>query len=285
MTMDYGLTPAEQAAQRATQRADDTRRRRTVRTYPGMTGTDPGDFGGTPNNPSRQIARSPIIPPVRTAPMTGPAPRDWQTGMSGLPAFEPKVPLDLSRAGQKQTLGRSPVPPMQQEINPLQLPFGAVRAQAAPTRPVLPSIYQRIDDVFDAARKGYQFVPPNPNPTTGYPLRGEINPMGSNFMLTDSTMPIPGFQRHYGTEAPWDHTQPYPTPSRIGPAVVPPRGFTGQIERGYRGYPQMQQEINPLRVPPVLGNALQNFQRIFSQLPMAGRESPYYPMSQVVEGF
>ena len=132
MTMDYGLTPAEQAAQRATQRADDTRRRRAAEDRPSLESMPTSvpirfarnfaNFGDPPKYTKPQIARSPITPSVRTAPMTGPASRDWQTGMSGLPAFEPKVPLDLSRAGQKQTLGRSPVPPMQQEINPLQVP-------------------------------------------------------------------------------------------------------------------------------------------------------------------
>ena len=123
MTMDYGLTPAEQAAQRATQRADDTRRRRTVRTYQGMTGTDPGDFGGTPNNtkgapfiPSPQMTRSPIIPPVRTAPMTGPTIRSGtDIGVDTSPwwsggAFEPNstgIPWDF---------GPSPYYPMRQVV-------------------------------------------------------------------------------------------------------------------------------------------------------------------------
>tara|TARA_R100000808_G_scaffold15066_1_gene35154 strand:- start:5673 stop:6401 length:729 start_codon:yes stop_codon:yes gene_type:complete len=188
--MNYGLTPAEQAAQRATQRADDTRRRRaqastgpvtrtgtdvgvdwtpvwggarepnvpvdfTLRTrsiippmsntlpvapprqeinplpitpkpyVPGpMTGptirrgTDVGvdwtpvwggarepnvpvDFsraGGTMRPPIRPQYDAPMPMPMptlpsRIGPMTGPLPRDWQTGMSGLPAFEPRVPL------------------------------------------------------------------------------------------------------------------------------------------------------------------------------------------------
>jgi len=76
------------------------------------------------------------------------------------------------------------------------------------------------------------------------------------------------------TGIPWDYTHPYPTPSRIGPAVVPPRGFTGQIERGYRGYPQMQQEINPL--PPWVP-----FRRL-----MPIRPPTRYPTSGMpVEGF
>ena len=79
----------------------------------------------------------------------------------------------------------------------------------------------------------------------------------------------------------WDRTQPYTTPSRIGPAVVPPRGFTGQIERGYGLYPQMQQEINPLQVPPVLGNALQSMRQWRNRY-INPIESP---MRQVVEGF
>ena len=272
MTMDYGLTPAEQAAQRATQRADDTRRRRAAEDRPSLESMPTSvpirfarnfaNFGDPPKYTKPQIARSPITPSVRTAPMTGPASRDWQTGMSGLPAFEPKVPLDLSRAGQKQTLGRSPVPPMQQEINPLQLPaaVGTMRPPIydAPMPMPMPTLPSRI------------------GPMTGPAIR-----RGTDIGVDTSPWYSGGAFEPNSTGRIWDRTQPYPTPSRIGPAVVPPRGFTGQIERGNGLYPQMQQEINPLQVPPVLGNALQSMRQWRNRY-INPIESP---MRQVVEGF
>ena len=176
MTMDYGLTPAEQAAQRATQRADDTRRRRTesiphLRTYQGMTRTDPGDFGGTPKYTTPQIERSPITPSVRTAPMTGPTIRtgtdvgvDWTPVWGG--AREPNVPVDLSRAGGTTR----PVPLPQPNIMP---------------HPRFPSILELMNNARPV---------PMPTPNTGLlpGLGGESIPIQRDSNIQRRSMDLPG---------------------------------------------------------------------------------------------
>ena len=201
MTMDYGLTPAEQAAQRATQRADDTRRRRTVRTYQGMTGTDPGDFGGTPNNtkgapfiPSPQMTRSPIIPPVRTAPMTGPTIRrgtdvgvDWTPVWGG--AREPNVPVDFSRAGG--TTRPVPLPPPNIIPNPR---FPNARPVPFPQLNIIP------DPRFPNARP----VPMPTLPSRIGPMTGPTIRRGTDIGVDTSPWWSGGAFEPNSTGIPWD---------------------------------------------------------------------------------
>ena len=219
MTMNYGLSPAEQAGRRAQQRglvASSTRRA----TVPPPAVPPPADFGGTPGYTKPQIARRPITPSVRIAPFA-----------------------EYTR----------------------QSPIGKASPVVQTEMPYIPR-----------------------GPMTGPNDRRDLFPQFHNYMLSPSWA-----GGAFEPNIPWDHTQPYPTPSRIGPAVVPPRGFTGQIERGYGGYPQMQQEINPLQVPPRLSNALQTLKKLGmgGPMPMPPTTPPIYspthlpPMRQIVEGF